>query len=593
MGVSILFFIAVIIYITGAVFCPNKDNETKDGIHAIVFHIITLINIVAIGAMALDKLHVKINLLTTSIMICIMGVLFYIKIILNKKTSKVNFPVHKVAGVLVVSGVIGYISVRLFNFALEDTYPIQDAAYHFLSSTEIVRNESLGQYPFTAYLNAICIEVLQPLYNGVDIYKSFIISDIFFHLLEGVLVYLIFSQIFTHRAGKIFNPFFSILYFIGYPYLCFSYGFVRQQRGMLLLLYVIYCMILLNQKRQERKSLWLLIILATINIMESYPIYVLQACSIIVVMFGYLYQNEIKVFFRIKWRRWLCFFTLVFATVIMLFFAYKKFSAIRDNLSQAGGTYFSIYSDFIFFLPIIVYTCIEIIRGEKTLHLSAILFTCSFIVTIFEFVLWWNGIMSTYYFYKGYYALWGICWICAVTAVQHIYEQNKQKAVYSYVSLLFVLISFEVSDVSDAIIEKDPNIENQVIHRNYFKLVEENLKHIARKEREVFLSTGETDIYDYVIKEFESDKVCYVSTALDRATYVWYAGITGKNVYEVSPEDGYCEKIQYIATTGEFDYIIISKESALFLDDEEYSEKFAVIYENSAGMILGKKTESW
>ena len=84
---SILFIIAFISYISGALLCPigkEEQNRPVQGFQTIIYQCIVLMNITAFAAVIFNKVHIPITLLTTSVFILVLsgilwGIIFYKK----------------------------------------------------------------------------------------------------------------------------------------------------------------------------------------------------------------------------------------------------------------------------------------------------------------------------------------------------------------------------------------------------------------------------------------------------------------------------------------------------------------------------------
>lgn len=569
---SILFIIAFISYISGALLCPigrGEQRKTVQGFQTIIYQCIVLMNITAFAAVIFNKVHIPITLFTTSVFILFLSGILW-GIILYKKEKNVIFW-SKTDGIsmAILIIVVGFISAKMFNFSLEVTYPIQDAAFHFVHAMDIINQGVLIKYPFAPYVNSVFMQVFQPFFEPVQIYKTFILSDIIFHILEILVVYSIFAYIGKGRIAKATNLVFTFLYFMGYPYLCFSYGFVRQQRAILLIVGLV-----LHIMREKNGIVFdVLVFIQLFNILESYPIYLLQAGLLVGIYFCVLYRKKICHFLKSNMGKIVAISCMLIGTV-GVYIVYLKFDTVKNSLSEAGGTYFSPYSDLIYFIPPMILVIAEMRKAKKTrgsdVICASVIISCV-IVTLGEFVLWWNGVMSSYYYYKSYSLLWFAGWMSGVCAIEIMVLKEGKKEILFYGSFLFILWLVQYSKINAILIEKNSSIENGSMRANYYSLFEENFLQVFA-ERKNYFSNNLEDIATYIIQHYPYSKICYITTYNEKNSSLWFCGITNSLNYELDSTLIDMNALIEIGDKRKIDYFLVNKQSSIYLNNKEIIE---------------------
>lgn len=594
---SILFIIAFISYISGALLCPigkEEQNRPIQGFQTIIYQCIVLMNITAFAAVIFNKVHIPITLFTTSVFILFLSGILW-GIILYKKEKNVIFW-SKTDGIsmAILIIVVGFISAKMFNFSLEVTYPIQDAANHFASAVNTIQWKCLVNYPFAPYVNACLMSLVQPLFGKNEMYKTFILTDIIFHIFEILIVYSIFADISKKKISKMASVIFSIIYFMGYPYLCFTYGFIRQQRALLLVLGIVYC-ILKKKKHSNIILFYTLILIQLFNILESYPLYLAQAGTIVVVNFFFLYKKRIINFFRSNIGKFTMFFGGTLAIAIS-YVVYLKFNVVKNNLSEAGGTYFSPYSDLIYFIPPIIIVIVVLWkskRKKRTNLICANIIIACVAVTMVEFILWWNGMMSSYYYYKAYSILWFVGWLASVYAIEILEEKKQTKELLFYGGIILSLCLIQGTKINTILVEKDSQIENGSMRTNYYNLLAENYSQISEEKRKNYFPNDIEDAYAYMKKYYEKENICYIATEKERNTYVWLCVASDVVPYEISSESTDINEINNVGNYLKIDCIMINKLSTIYLKNQKNIEQMKCIYQNDTVVLIQKDGEEW
>lgn len=591
---SILFIIAFISYISGALLCPigkEEQNRPVQGFQTIIYQCIVLMNITAFAAVIFNKVHIPITLFTTSVFILFLSGILW-GIILYKKEKNVIFW-SKTDGIsmAILIIVVGFISAKMFNFSLEVTYPIQDAANHFKSAMYILRGKRIDVYPFTPYVNATLMELFQSFFSQIQIYKTFILADIIYHVLEILAVYCVFSSISKKNVFQITNLIFSVIYFVGYPYLCFSYGFVRQQRAILLFIGLV-CHII---KEKKGTRFYVLAFIQLFNILESYPIYLLQAGLMVGIFLWGVYRKRIYHFLKSNKGKIVAIVCAIMG-VVGAYVVYLKFDAVKNSLSEAGGTYFSPYSDLVYFIPPIIIVIAELWKAKKkrksNLICASVVIACV-LTTIGAFILWWNGVMSSYYFYKAYSLLWFAGWFASAYAISVLVSKKKQREILFYGSLVIALCFMQFTKINTILIEKDPYIENGSMRTDYYNLLGENLTQICGKERENYFSHALEDAAIYIKTNYTDSKICYMATDKERNTYVWFCTMTDIIQYEVPYTSTDINELKYIGNEWKIDYFLINKKSIFYDNNHDILEKMNCVYQNEETILLQKNGTEW
>lgn len=538
-------------------------------------------------------LKIKYVTLDLNIMSC-QCILFIVpmlwKIYKKKKRQLFYLDKRDLLNVLVVSALFLIFFLSVFSVDLNLCYAHSDIANHFDMAMDLVRgnNGSVGSMFFSALINATLINVSKPFLPELYYYKAFIIGDAMINWLGWMMFYVLLSHFLKDEKRKKLYPIAMILFYIGYPlYSYYVSGSLYWTLGVLFIGYIMYILDIYKKQKDNRKILEAVIVLAICALGVSYMLFVPIAFIATFVYLLVVYYEEGNLF-NIE-----CLKTLVkmFGIPAILLIACvllwtRSGSAILSFLQTQGSIYSNLYTDFLIFVPFVIYNFIEIIKKKKIncVHIFTYTFT---VFTAISLLLCHEEIISRYYYYKLYYPLWMLFCLEAFIAIECLIRKKEYFFVY-YLFMFVLPIFLQGLDIEDRIIEKNPKMQQEESRSVFFPLqgsiwpyIEDG---ISAKEEEVL------DISKHILDCYSSDDgyvVPCVGSKDNQVALSWYDGITGNTSYPYFRKfiaDGFSPELeamlQYYA-----DCFVVFKNTNVYKDYQSVLEKYTIDYENEVAVV--------
>lgn len=591
MLLTIFFLISYLCLYLGILFYPKKENRLNC-IKQLIVTFVTTMCLLSVPCLVLKFLNLPMNLLTLGASCLIFSVFIWWKIFRLKSIQKFYFDIYDFLLVTFMTVVFGALVIHIFSVNLNLCYLNSDIANHFDMAMRVVRDQKVGIMFLPAVFNATIINLLSPLLPEIYSYKAFIIGDALLNWIEWLFFYVLVSRFTSKKVFKILLPFICVFFFGGYP--LYSYilgGFVYWGVGVLFIGYLIYILDLYVSQEQHKNVLEYMMMLACCAIGTSYTLFLPFT---FVALFMVLVLNAKKggKFFRtanvitfIKIFALPC--VAIFYLCIVIWFG--NVSGVLESINVDGGIYSNLYTDFIFFVPFIVYNILRNVK-EKRISAVQIFFIIFGVCTFVALCICHMGFISRYYYYKLYYPLWLFAWVDMVDAIDDLVKK-KDELLVGYAIMVIVWGAISLTNIEDKIIEKVPKIQMEEAETNLFYIYQYNYPYaksgFVRKDDE------KLELYQYTLENFptyyESGKVVpLLGSKETRVETLWYDAITGQysqNYYVwILGIEALEERLQ--AKTDNF---IVLKESELYKEEWERFEKYEKIFENEKGIIFSTK----
>lgn len=483
---SIIYLISFIILVT--TFMLLKKSLNKQNVLMWIFLSFMLMfcyNSVVVFILSL--FYIKSTLPILSIVNFLFSVLFLLHIFKTKTIQKYylkKFDLLAIFIIVLATIIIGYFR---FGFPFKIVYETCDPGTHFWTSMEFFRESILlnkaivtvdfSSRVFGSYVNmGIIFKIFYPYVGYINLYFIYILYDLFMLAMSGITFYFLIRYICKENKG-LFSLIFSIIYFTGYPLNNMIFGFFYSGHVVTLICILILLYKFFDNKEISYKFNLIFLMIVNIGICFAYYLYlpILFVCETI--YFIYLKKNK-----QIDKKNLLKSFLLVIIFPLILTLSYFVFPYIGNNqhsafyqLSLDGYFYNSYFSNFILFVPIIVYYIISMLKNKK-LNFEMILLFSVIIFIIFIIILSIMNIAMQYYASKFFYTLWLVNFIL----IFDFYIKNDIKKLYLniYIASFLLVLIFTVFSIEDKLYDQNKSFGNRIESLNLLNVYNWNIDKI-------------------------------------------------------------------------------------------------------------------
>lgn len=590
---TISYLILFLLGVIGIIVFPKTDGKLNI-FKMVPISILTIFCCQIIIAGILNVANVKVGIENITIFMLVMDAVLWGRIIHKKRLQAIFFRVGDgICGVILVVFILG-ISYHLFGSDFRLSYANSDPANHFAFAMQIVNTGKLPLIYFSAFIDAMFIEVFSPFLAVSEYYKAFIVADIFMHVIEILMFYVLVLTLSDTKVNRILSPLFAIAYFWGYP--AYSYmtgGFVYWSNGVVILMYIIYCTVLLEKRKNGRKWIAVLLVLGSIANLTCNKLFIVINTIAIVITMVFLLYNERKKYVLKKSRLLIAgFFVMGMISMIVLFLLrIGSIERIFSSLLSHGGIYQAMYAELIYFFPILILG-VYYMFGKKCYGRSVgIMSICMIAFTVLFYILWYNYMMSTYYYYKIYYNLWLLGWLIAVIVVDCLVKDGHIVVIFSYLSMIGVMSWISLTNYDYRLARHDESYNGSYATSQIFSLYQFNMESILTDYAQYEITPQMLKVFSYSIENL-SDKEVPIVCKNSSITY-WYDGMRGKSSKGYYGTDEEWIDIAKKMDDNDVNRVLVLKNDAVYQEHQEYFEECVVIYENSEAAIYSQKGNAW
>ena len=592
---SVIFVLLFVLCLCGVVLFPKTEGKIN-GIKAGIMGTMLVFCYLAFMAFVYDKLGVGVHLNTTCISLALANLVLWGIIIKEKKRQKLFFRITDILSVILVAAFVLAISMHMFTPRLRLAYVNSDPANHFNMAMQIVKNGTLDGIYFSAYIDAIFIELFAPILTVGKYYKAFIAADIFMHVLEICMFYVLTLAISERKIVRIFAPIFAVGYFLGYPtYSYMTGGFVYWGIGVMILMLIIYALLLVERYPHLRKYTFVLLFFAA---------YANSCCNRLFVPVNYLAMLVALVFILLKGREklitkktvaaGLALLVLTVLAAVLFFNFWGSFDKILAYVQVVGWTYASMYADLIFFVPVMLTVCFYTLIKREYSKTVSIMALCMLACTIVMYIFTYNKLMTFYYYYKIYYNLWLFGWLFAVMALDILAEKKQLVGYFSYGIMIAGIAALTLTDYDGMMWSHDANYNGEYATRNLFSLYRYNMEKVQTDYKDYTLSEKLLDVYTYATEQLEDESIPALIT--DQAYYCWFDAMRTQDRTEGKkywPSRNELMDIVVRLDKKGVEKVMVTKKDEFYLTNKAYFDLCEEVYGNDEAAIFARPGESW
>ena len=237
-----------------------------------------------------------------------------------------------------------------------------------------------------------------------------------------------------------------------------------------------------------------------------------------------------------------------------------------------------LYRDFVVFMPAFLYMGWHYLKN----HSFNIVFYTTLSIFAFvgvSFILCYNGMMSSYYYYKAYSILWSFLWLVLIAAVD--YFATKDKAlVMAYGVAFSIPVIMTLSGVDNTLEEKgiEVNEKHSSLYPSFYPILDGYRYYLAEDNNWLDDKEALREISAYIIENYASMEIPLISC--DGRWGFWYLCYTGGTSIYVDNSKELLEAINNYCNEG-YSYVVIHQNADRYRNvEEEVLSGYDRIYDN-------------
>lgn len=595
--ISILYALSIVLLLAVFLLYPKSDN----GQHFLTWLAIALFGYElfssAVGGL-LTILHIPADIFTIALcnLICSACMIICYRKRNGKTAQSYHVQVWELLLVAAAGVIVLWFGWDRFEMLAVPNYETSDPGVHLrLAMTcvnEKIANGGSGMV-VSQFTNALWIQMLEPVFDGVFRYRTFILKDMYNLFLSA----LVFFAAFTSKGRKKYFDGKAIAvtaaYVVGYPLNNLLFGFQYLGLGVTVLcfLYIVASLYL----EGEIKRNWLIFFM-NVGCIGSVLSYTLFAPVVYFALFGLLTWDFLRTDHTADLQKKMMSYIKLHLSVFLIPVLYAVYFVVLGWDAQSGGIsisgalsaegyiYRNLYSDFILVLPFAIYGWIISIKEKKwtlfTVFLPLQILYCAY---FFHGML--NGTVSTYYFYKLNYINALLLFGLGLEGIQVLVRQKSGGFVNGYIAMsacLYLIWSTgAVANIQTKNINNAPFLDEEVFFRiNYMNDVLIERKYF--NEDLIILSEAL-----YELKQ-DDERVCLILG--DWLTNYWYEAITNQSLntsyaYLIGSQ-GVLDRFVNDRSFGDYMVVMTNSDEEVAVQDQ--LQTFNVIFSTDTGYIISR-----
>lgn len=432
-----------------------------------------------------------------------------------------------------------------------------------------------------AYVNTgIFFEIFRGKCADIDMYQLYILFDMFMLFVSGVLMYATISEISKGRSIRYIGFVTSTLYLLAYPL-----NSVLMGSAYLTLSFIFITAIILiwNKKDKLQKKYFILILfLLNLGLVHSYILF--GGIVLLAELIAYILMYKRKL---IKYA----FFSIILPLITLVIYIYIGQDKIVSMLAEEGPMYKNYYSNFIIYVPFIMYAIYIKVKGKNKIDFATILFSLTIIVLPVCYMLKNEKVLSAYFCSKFYYLFWVPTLFLFAKAIYEIYVNTNlrqyKKNIYTYIIVSALIIGFALSYAIDKTkydeneLMEDVSKESIVTIAQIFKINSNIIK-----DKKAILNKEEIEL----IKNARNTINLKESTFEAVGSFSQINWIYALYQYSRTEKDGVEALFKlYDVENINTDYVLVLKRASVWRQiKNQLLNKYMYTYENTWGGILQK-----
>lgn len=464
MIISIVYLISIPITTMGILMIKKSKKELNLIVYFIISVLLTMCYQVA-GADFVDKLGIEPSIYSIGILNYSLFVLLYY---ISKKRGiqKYQINISDVAAMITIAIVVFLSGRRQFgkdfsDFAYQSSC---DCSRHLLFARQFAVNHEIVSIPFMAINTGL---VIQSLYAFMEPYYDVLVMPI----TDAIMLFIAGATMWALIREKLYNKNLifvgmigTIFYLTGYPLNNMVFGTSYLGAGMTISLLIFTLICKYNDKEIGKYIFSITICLSFWALLRAYPLFF--PIILVAVLVYYIIQYVLSDMPHLQ--KYLPYILIYLAllcgiSIYLIFILVPYETNFIQILTMEGYIYKNLYGDFVFFFPFVLYRG-YICYKEKNWHFDfiMIIFMICYLITL----LYVNyiGRISSYYYYKNNYLLWGVLFY-VLFEVLGILSKRAVQIITVYFFTVLVIVFWKFSSSDEKIV--DTELKNRFLYNIY------------------------------------------------------------------------------------------------------------------------------
>lgn len=513
--------------------------------------------------------------------------------------------------ILLMFAVALLLGIRQFNLNLNLNYASVDGSTHYRIALEVLKKQKVEGMLFSSTNNALFLGIFVPFIKATRLYHIFVLLDIIMFFASGAVFYCTIAEKILGKWSGIIAVIISCLYMLGYPYNNLIFGFNYLGMSIMLAIYLIWSTRYYLTEKMEKNYSIILIALGCYSIGVCYSLFAPVAfIGVCIAIFFHNYGKR-----KSNEHGWLLNFVIdclkVFLVPFILVAFYSVFgyfgeqgsdNSFSSGISREGGIYRDLYSNFIFWIPFVVYDIYLIIKRRinnlEIYYLS--------LMVIFMIVLGYGGMVgkvSSYYYYKTYFFMSAIVFLMSYDAMLYLIEKNKPFTLISIGTYLMCGI-VAISGIEGKIQNRNYLFAPSTKYMCYFdiycvnNILSENIEDYSDAKMDLYeFCSDEFPLEDYeqviICSQLEDQNVFRgITQRLDENDYIFWKYLSESEAESLGIKDkpdfgAYFSQLQSNdKLKEEMPFVFLYSSKDLYDSLMDYKgEDIEILYQNPSGFV--------
>lgn len=598
MADTIMCAVALILYYSGVLKTPKRKKE--NGFELLGIGTVLLIILTGMGAAVYQIIGIPVNLVSTASTIFIADVVMWTRVWRQKQCGKNAWPVADGVSLLILIAVVAICAVVRYGFTLDLTYNNIDPARYMMYATNILASQTVSGEYMTDFVNAMFILFFSPFLPKISYYRAMVCADIFIHILSVCMFYILISKI-NQGRGKWCNGLLTIMYFGGYQLYSLGTGsYFHWVDGMLMVMFLIYSALLLEREEISNLHGIMYLTVGLFGLMGFYPILLVVVGPIFLPEVILWCAGNLKHMSKKHLGALLALLAGVVCVGVMIVGQRVGHSAAKilaDLNGVEGPAHKTPYMDFLFFVPVLI-CFLGLLHRHKSENrmLARMVIVASAVITAW-FIVFLNGYIISYYYYRMYYVLWLLAWLMTGQTICMMLKEKKAFELAAYAGFYGIVIFTSLTDLDIKLWNADNRLysnENQR-HTTLAPLYKYNLQ-VMTRNFEPIISEQEFELFNYVIENMEGEWVPMLTAEYTDIHSKWYRGIVWQWYDETAYDLQYRSLYQALMNleNDASQYFMILKMEPMYQNyQNEVFGNFEIVWENECGAIYRRPESGW
>lgn len=615
MGATIWFVASFIAAYSGVIFFPKVNRRINAVKNSILLFMLLWCTISMCGGI-FTLIHIPVNIKSVSCFLSCLAVILWGYIIIQRKIQRLSVTIYDIVAVIVLAILFLSVYWKIFGAEQRLAYTNSDPARHYAMALTVLKEEKATGMFFSPLFNALCMETLSPfISSGVRLYRAFILADSLMNLMELLFFYALVRDCARTWRDKFIVLAGCVLYFGGYPFISYAVGgFVYWGVGVTMMLLIMQLLRYYQKWPEYRKLLLGCMFFALYGVMTSYVLFLPASLLGILLSLLYIHRENVNPAAVFRDKRILIGgiigggFIVLGAVHLFNYYFGGSLKNVFSGLSNVGWIYNELYMQFLFFVPIIVYSIHKSLKNRRV-DVEQIWLGCVLFHTLVSFGIMIAGMMSAYYYYKIYWPLWGILWIITIRELRNWLADEKMMA-WTMVGMMSFAGVMRLGGIEEKLGERVYLLNDKVGYETYIygQTSPINLTRTLRVNDSLFsiyafplyrlsdevdysqlaMPDDLLDCFEYIVSELPEERVAYIKASESLGTAQdWFLAITGKEIVVCDIHEDSFEKIISDLKENGITHIMVAKQQELYVEFRKEIDALSSCHDTSrAGVYL-------